>query len=154
MAVSGKILFDLGDGGRSINEKSVNFYENMCFCIPEVSDLHSHCYDNLMRKRHLNRHIDYKIKDKSILFHPFCVMMRCIRSKLTRHPKHLSWVTVVLKRILFSHRFWICCTFEIETRIQTCTLMEWVQHSKNSHTIILFFFLSKSCDMERYVFVF
>lgn len=34
----------------------------------------------------------------------------------------------------------ICCMFEIETRIQTYTLMEWVPHSKNSHTIILYFF--------------
>jgi len=62
MAVSGKRLFDLGDGGRSINEKSVNFYQNMCCYIPEGSNLRSHCYDNLMRKRHLNRHVDNKTK--------------------------------------------------------------------------------------------
>lgn len=88
----------------------------------------------------LNRHVDNKIKDMGILFHPFCVMVRCISSKRTKHPKHLSWVTLLLKRILFSHRFWICCMFETETRIQTCTLMEWVPHSKNLHAIILYFF--------------
>jgi len=63
MAVSGKRLFDLGDGGRSIDEKSVNFYQNMCCCIQEGSNLHSHCYENLMRKLHVNKHVDNKIKD-------------------------------------------------------------------------------------------
>jgi hypothetical protein len=110
----------------------------MCSCIPAGSNLHSHCYDNLMRKLHVNKHVYNKIKDMIILFCPFCFMI-CISSKLTKHPKHLSWVTLLLKRILFSHHFCICCTFEIETRIQTCTLVEWVPQSKNSHTIILYF---------------
>jgi len=57
-----------------------------------------------MRKVHVNKHVDNKIKDMIILFHHFCVM-RYISSKLTKHPKHLSWVTLLLKRILFSHHF-------------------------------------------------
>ena len=105
MTVSGKRLFDPGDGGRSFNEKSVNFYQNMCCCVPEGSNLHSHCYENLIRKLHINRLVDNKMKDLSILFQPFCVMKRCISCELTKHPKHLVWVTLLLKRILFSHCF-------------------------------------------------
>jgi len=124
MAVSGNKLFDLGDRGRTINSESVNFCGNICCCIPAGSNLHSHCYDNLMKKLHVNKQVDNKIKDMVILFRPFCFMMRCISSKLTKHPKHLSWVTLLLKIILFSDRFCIHFTFEIETSIQTCTLVE------------------------------